>query len=89
MTAPTMTTRMDMLMFPSVHGPMALVVNHLGAPHTVRWPLQPNIRRALAIGLTAAIASDLMAPTPTVTLPDGTEFDIGFEAEGGTAQFSA
>jgi hypothetical protein len=68
---------------------MALVVNHLGAPHTVRWPLQPNIRMALAIGLTQAIASGMMEATPTVTLPDGTEFDIGFEADGGTSQFSA
>jgi hypothetical protein len=84
-----MTTRMDFLMFPSVHGPMALVIPHQGARHVVRWPLQPNLRRALAIGLTEAIASGLMESTPTVVLPDGTEFDIGFEAEGGTSQFSA
>lgn len=89
MNIPTMTTRMDFLMFPSVHGPMALVVDHLGDRHTFRWPLQPNIRRALAIGLTQAIASEMMDPTPIVMLPDGSEFDIGFEAEGGVQQFTA
>jgi hypothetical protein len=89
MTAPTMTATMGMLMFPSVHGPMALVIQYQGARHVVRWPLQPGIRCSVAIGLTEAIASGLMESTPRLLLPDGTEFDIGFEAEGGTNQFSA